>query len=58
MFSVTSDRSGAFMGETRAALSYLRVVEERSSGLRRKKERGHVERRREEEVMLHSELPN
>lgn len=46
------------MGETRAALSYLRVVEERSSGLRRKKERGHVERRREEEVMLHSELPN
>lgn len=58
MIPVTSDRSGAFMGETRAALSCPKVVEERSSGLRREKVRGHVERRREEEVMLHSELPN
>lgn len=46
------------MGEIRAALSCLKVVEERSSGLRREKVRGHVERRREEEVMPHSELPN
>lgn len=54
---VTSDRSGTFMGKTTAALSYLKVAGERSSGLRREKVRGLVERR-EEEAMLHSELPN
>lgn len=46
------------MGDTTAALSYLKVVGERSSGLRREKVRGLVERRREEEAMLDSELPN